>query len=114
MSKDTLVHVKNILDSMEKVEILLDEISVEKLASDFRINLAVARAMEIIGEASKSLPMTLHDKYSAIPWEDMADMSDRLIHPYDDVNFKIVWEVVKRDIPRIRPQIQQILTDYEG
>jgi uncharacterized protein with HEPN domain len=26
----------------------------------------------------------------------------------------IVWDVVKKDIPQIKPQIQQILTDYGG
>lgn len=114
MSNEFLDHVENILDSMEKAETLLNDVSVEQLASDFRVNFAVVRAMEIIGEASKCLPMTLRDKYRSIPWENLAVMSDRLIHPYDDVNYQSVWKAVKQDIPRIRPQIQQILTDYEG
>lgn len=41
-------------------------------------------------------------------------MRDRIIHGYDRVDLQIVWDVVKRDIPQIKPQIQQILRDYEG
>ena len=41
-------------------------------------------------------------------------MRDRIIHGYDNVDFEIVWDVVKHDVPRIKPQIQQILKDYES
>jgi uncharacterized protein with HEPN domain len=41
-------------------------------------------------------------------------MRDIIIHGYDNVNLRIVWDVVKQDIPTIKPQIQQILTDYES
>ena len=53
-------------------------------------------------------------QYPDIPWRGMAGMRDRIIHGYDNVDLQIVWDVVKRDIPRIKPQIQQILDDYEG
>jgi uncharacterized protein with HEPN domain len=38
----------------------------------------------------------------------------RIIHGYDTVDLEIVWDVVKQDIPKIKPQIQQILRDYEA
>ena len=44
----------------------------------------------------------------------MAGMRDRIIHGYDNVDLEIVWDVIKRDIPKIGPQIKQILADYEG
>jgi uncharacterized protein with HEPN domain len=72
----------------------------------------VVRALEIIGEATKRLPMTVHEQYPEIPWTGMAGMRDRIIHGYDTVDLQIVWDVVKQDIPEIKPQIQQILADY--
>lgn len=44
----------------------------------------------------------------------MAGMRDRIIHGYDNVDLQIVWDVVKRDIPEIKPKIKQILEDYGG
>jgi uncharacterized protein with HEPN domain len=32
---------------------------------------------------------------------------------FENVNLRIVWDVVKRDIPQVRPLIEQILTDLE-
>lgn len=57
--------------------------------------------------------MELRQEYPDIPWKNMAGMRDRIIHGYDTVDLQIVWDVVKRDIPRIKPLIRQILADYQ-
>ena len=113
MSNEFLDFVEDILDAMDKAEILLEGVTYEQYENDFRINFAVVRALEIIGEATKRLPMDLREQYPDIPWKGMAGMRDRIIHGYDNVDYQIVWDVVKDDIPQIRPQLQQILLEYE-
>ncbi len=112
MSREFLDFVEDILDAMDKAEILLDGVTFEDLVSDFRINFAVFRALEIVGEATKRLPMELRNEYPDVPWKEMAGMRDRIIHGYDVVEHKIVWDTVKKRIPVVKPQIQQILEDY--
>ena len=114
MSNEFLDYIEDILDAMEKADTLLEGVDYEQFESDFRINYAVVRALEIVGEATKRLPDDLRQKYSEIPWKGMAGMRDRIIHAYDTVDMQIVWEVVKKDIPLIKPQIQQILEDFEA
>ena len=103
---------KTFLDAIEKAEIMLEGVSFEKFAADFRINFVVIRALEIIGEATKRLPMSVRDAYPVIPWKQMAGMRDRIIHGYDAVDYEIVWDAVKKEIPQIKPHLQQILDDY--
>ncbi|MEJ2596763.1 MAG: DUF86 domain-containing protein [Anaerolineales bacterium] len=114
MSNEFLDYIEDILDSMDKAEILLENVDFKQFETDFRINFAVVRALEIIGEAAKRIPDTVREEYPAIPWRGMAGMRDRIIHGYDTVDLQIVWDVVKKDIPLIKPQIRQILTDYEA
>ena len=114
MSREFLDFVEDILDAMNKAEALLVGVSYSQFETDFRINFAVVRALEIIGEAAKRLPDDLRRKYPDIPWKGMAGMRDRIIHGYDNVDLQIVWDVVVRDIPQIKPQIELILVDYEG
>jgi uncharacterized protein with HEPN domain len=114
MSNEFLDYVEDIADAMEKAETVLKDVTYDEFESDFRINFTVVRALEIVGEATKRLPMTLRDQYPNIPWKQMAGMRDRIIHGYDTVDLEIVWDVVKQDIPHIKPQIQQILKDYEA
>ncbi|VAW31660.1 hypothetical protein MNBD_CHLOROFLEXI01-4492 [hydrothermal vent metagenome] len=112
MNDDFLDYIEDILDAMNKAEILLEGVSYEQFAADFRINFAVVRALEIVGEATKRLPMSLRDSYPEIPWRNMAGMRDRITHGYDSINLRIVWDVVKVDNPELKPQIRKILEDY--
>ena len=114
MSREFLDFVEDILDAMNKAEALLEGVNYEQFESDFRINFAVVRALEIIGEAAKRLPEELRLRYPDIPWRGMAGMRDRIIHGYDNVDLQILWDVVKSDIPQIKPKIELILEDYEG
>jgi uncharacterized protein with HEPN domain len=114
MSDEFLDYVEDMLDAMDKAELLLEGIAYEQFEADFRINFAVVRALEIVGEAAKRLPPDLRRQYPDIPWKVMAGMRDRIVHGYDVVDLQIVWDVVKRDIPQVKPQIQKILADYQG
>ena len=111
MSDEYLDHIEDVLDAMNKAEILLEGVTFEQFEADFRTNFAVVRALEIVGEATKRLPDSLRQQYPDIPWRGMAGMRDRIIHAYDTVDLEIVWDVVKKDIPEIKPRIQKILSD---
>jgi uncharacterized protein with HEPN domain len=112
MSREFLDFVEDMLDAMDKAEILIAGFTYREFEADFRTNFAVVRALEIIGEATKRLPLSLRERYPGIPRRGMAGMRDRIIHGYDTVDLQIVWDVVKRDIPELKPQIEQILADY--
>ena len=112
MSNEFLDYVEDIIDAMEKAETAITDVDYDRFAANFMINFVVVRALEIVGEATKRLPMTLRDQYPAIPWKKMAGMRDRIIHGYDTVDLEIVWGVVTQEIPKVKPHLQQILTDY--
>jgi uncharacterized protein with HEPN domain len=101
MNREFLDFIEDILDAMNKAESLLEGVSYSQFENDFRINFAVVRALEIIGEAAKRLPDELRLRYPDIPWKGMSGTRDRIIHGYDNVDLQIVWDVVKRDIPQI-------------
>ena len=112
MSNEFLDYVEDILDAMEKAEIMLEGIIFEEFVNDFRINFVVVRALEIVGEATKRLPLSLRRQYPDIPWKRMAGMRDRIIHGYDAVDYEVVWDAVKQEIPQVKPHLEQILRDY--
>lgn len=81
----------------------------EDFQNDQKTIFAVTRAIEIIGEAAKSIPISWREKYSQIPWKNITGMRDKLIHHYFGVNLQVVWNTVKDEIVRLKPIIQEIL-----
>lgn len=75
---------------------------------------AVIRKFEIIGEAAKNVPEEIKQKYSEIPWKEMAGFRDRLIHFYFGVKYELVWQTIKIRIPQIKPHIEKILHDLDS
>lgn len=70
---------------------------------------AVARNLEIIGEAVKRVPQGIRDATPEIPWRKMAGLRDVLIHDYEGVNLVRVWGVVEQDLPLVKAAILAIL-----
>ena len=62
MSNEFLDYVEDILDAMDKAELLIVDTTFEQFEADFRINFAVVRALEIIGEATKRLPTMFREQ----------------------------------------------------
>lgn len=50
----------------------------------------------------------LKTEFPNIEWRLIAGLRDRLTHCYDDVSWKIVWDVLKSDIPLLKVEMQKI------
>lgn len=77
--------------------------------SDETLKRAVSRSLEIIGEATKKIPVDVKLQWSDIQWKHMAGMRDKLIHDYMGINYLIVWDVAKNIIPVLIPQIKEVI-----
>ena len=73
---------------------------------------AVVRNLEVLGEATKSLSDEFRTRYPSLPWRDMSGTRDRLIHHYFGINQEIVWQIVQQDLPVLKQQIDQVISDF--
>lgn len=109
MRKDPTIFLRHILESIEKIEEYTKGFTKEKFASSSKIQDAVIRNLEIVGEAAKSIPKDFTGKYPDVPWRKMAGLRDVLIHMYFGVDLDITWDVVKKDLPGLKEKIKTIL-----
>jgi len=72
---------------------------------------AYSRSVEIIGEATKQLSKEFTDQHPETDWSLMAGMRDKLIHHYFGVDYAIVWDVVKNELPKLKTQIQELIKE---
>ena len=68
----------------------------------------------ILGEAARSLPQEFKQAYPDIPWAQISKMRNVLIHIYFGIDQEIIWEIVQRDLPELKVQVDAILSEQEG
>ena len=61
-----------------------------------------------IGELSHQLEDEFQQNHPAIPWRAIYGMRNRIIHNYDGINLKVVWETIQEDLPPLVEQLRQI------
>jgi len=65
-----------------------------KMRADFdhdrMLILAILKDLEIIGEAAGRVSRETKQRNSAVPWDEIVGMRNRLIHGYFDVNLDVV------------------------
>ena len=105
------IYLNDISKSIKSIENFVEGMTQEQFENDDKTSSAVIRKFEIIGEASKFIPEVIRNKYSEIPWKEMAGMRDKLIHTYSEVDFKLVWMTIKQRIPEIKPLLKKILDE---
>jgi uncharacterized protein with HEPN domain len=71
--------------------------------------LAIIKSIEIIGEAASKVTETFKTDNISIPWNDIINMRNRLIHAYFDVNLDIIWQTVNIDIPDLIRALEEII-----
>ncbi len=69
---------------------------------------AVLRNLELIGEASKRLSNVFINKHNNIPWKKVIGLRNIVIHEYSDVDLDIIWDIVTKNIPETKENIQEI------
>ncbi|HEX2608894.1 MAG TPA: DUF86 domain-containing protein [Flavisolibacter sp.] len=74
-----------------------------------RLIRAVCRSLEIIGEASVKIHPDIKARFPQIPWREMSDLRNRIIHQYFGIDYEIVWNIVETDIPVLKVDIGYIL-----
>ena len=106
-----------LLTHIHKEILFLQTISVgrkyEDLLHDEYYAHAVIRAIEVIGEAIKSISASLKEGHPDIAWREIAGMRDKVIHRYFEINWQIVWNVITEDLPTLEPKISALLDELD-
>lgn len=109
MQKDNLVYVEDILNSCNKILSYTRDLSHGQFLADDLVKDAVVRNIEILGEAANRLDDDFSKRYPEFPVRDAVTMRNKLIHGYDFVDFEIVWETIRTDIPSLKIICEKLL-----
>jgi uncharacterized protein with HEPN domain len=110
--RDILVYLGDILESAELIESYIASISEIDFYKSREKQDAILHRLQIIGEAAKHVPSSYREKWSHVPWKDIAGIRDIIVHEYFGITLSMIWKTAVEDIPLLRQQILTILETF--
>jgi uncharacterized protein with HEPN domain len=108
MVRDDQVYLAHIKDALQQISRYTDGMDFDAFIGNRMVQDAVIRQFEIVGEATKNLSKNFTERYSRIPWKDLAGFRDKLIHQYFGVDLATVWQSVVEDVPVLLDELKKI------
>jgi len=103
--KERLLDIQEAIERIEKYSIKgKQEFENEELIQNW-----IIYHLQIIGEAATRFNDDFRKQHSNIPWSEIIGMRNILIHNYFEIDTEIVWNVVEKDLPVLKQNINSIL-----
>ena len=112
-TRDTSLYLKDVLEYCNRAISGIGKTTLEEFRNDLTAQDALARRLEIIGEAIKHVPDSIRNKYAEVEWRKAAALRDVLAHDYVDVEIDRLYLAVTQVLPAFRDQIAAVLVDLE-
>ncbi len=101
-----ILKIINYIDSILKYTNNVDYV-------EFRNNSMMVEAcvfnLSQIGELVNKLDKEYMAKNPETPWFKMRGLRNRIVHDYEGVNLKLIWEIIDTDIKILRQQLLKLI-----
>jgi len=108
MTGKLILRLKDMIDCIDKIEQYMENISEEEFCENTEKQDSVIRRLEIIGEAAGKISGKFKNSHSYIPWAEVSGLRNVLIHEYPGVNLKVIWDIVRNDLPELKKQLKPL------
>ncbi|MHB8283938.1 MAG: HepT-like ribonuclease domain-containing protein [Caulobacteraceae bacterium] len=103
------IRLEDISEAITGIEQTLTGVDLEAFSQSWLIQRAVERGLEIVSEASRSIPDELKAKFPSVPWHQIAGIGNILRHEYHRVEPAIIWNITKVHLPVLSSSVKQML-----
>lgn len=103
-----IVRIEHVLEAISEVENYLQNISLDDFLINSEKRFATIKQIEIIGEACNRITQDFKDSHPEIEWRQIVAFRNISIHEYFGVNFHIVWEIAKYDLPVLKENFSKV------
>lgn len=103
------LRISDIIKAIETALYYSAGMTFEQFVADRKTIDAVVRNFIIVGEAASHLPEDFIERHPELPWRDMRDMRNIVVHEYFGVDNMIVWETLQKNLPPLLPLLMHLM-----
>ena len=106
---DNFKLINNILKHIDKIVEYTKDVNYDEFAKDVKLQDACLLNLTQIGENVVGLDDEFLNNHQEIKWKEMKGMRNLIVHDYDGVNMKIVWDTISGDLPNLRDVLSKLM-----
>lgn len=110
--KGDLVYLLIILESAGKIDVYSGPFdnSLDFYQANEQLNFnGSLLLLSNIGEQIRKISTELKSKYAKVEWKKILSVRNRITHDYTGIDFRIAFDIVKKEIPELKISIQDII-----
>lgn len=107
--RNDLLLLKDIENAGTQILVYCRDITYEEFMRDEKTQDACIRKFEIMGEAARRISEELKMEDEKIPWKNISNYRNLLIHEYFGVNLDIVWDIIDNELAETLKRISRII-----
>lgn len=109
---------QRILKVIQTGRLLLDYvaqqgITPEDVQSDYAVQWTITTPLYNVGEHTYHLSKALKERFPDVPWAQIAGMRHRLVHQYEDTNWRIINIVIFEELEKYLSRLEAILPELD-
>ncbi|HEX5165651.1 MAG TPA: HepT-like ribonuclease domain-containing protein [Thermomicrobiales bacterium] len=107
--RDHTISMRRMLDHARMAIKHTTDRSLDDVERDEVLRMALVRMVEVVGEAANRVPPEIRTLHPGVPWRQVIDTRNRLIHGHDTVDIRLVYEVIQHNLPPLVAELERIL-----
>jgi len=112
-NRDWKLLFEDILESIEKIQSYTKNLSFEDFSINSLVIDGIVRNIEIIGEASKNIPLEIQKKFTDIPWQKLRGIRNRIVHEYFKIDITIIWFIIQNELTPLKEVLTKHLSENQ-
>ena len=99
----------DMLDSARTVREFTRDVRFDQYMGDRKLQLAVERSVEIIGEAARRVSDEYRQEHPEIPWRTIIAQRHVLAHEYGEIKQELMWKLVTVHVPDLVALLEPLI-----
>ena len=106
--KDTKNLLQDMLQAIDAIQAYATP-NYEAFLADEKTQDAIMFNLVILGEAANRIEPEFQEAHPEIPWSSMIGTRNIIVHGYDQVKLQIVWDIVSRDLEKLKSSLLSLI-----
>ncbi len=106
--KDDSERLRHLLEAIDRIERYVAR-GRSAFDTDELVQTWIVYHLQIVGEAARKTSKELKKDHPEVPWAEVIATRNVLVHDYVEIDLPSVWDIVTRDLPALRQQIEALL-----